>query len=215
MDDNGERGLFITFEGGDGSGKSTQVGLLVKALEATGIPVVRTREPGGAPGAEDIRRLLVEGEPSRWDPESEALLMVAARRNHLVGTIWPALDAGQWVVSDRFADSTLAYQGFGHGLDIGILKALHRLIAPDFTPDLTLVLDLPVDVAHARAAARPGAETRFERMSRDFHDRLRRGYLQIANEEPARCVVIPALGDPETVHKAVLHALSERLGLAL
>lgn len=132
------RGRFITFEGGEGAGKSTQLGLLADALARAGIAAIRTREPGGAPGAEEIRRLLVEGAPQRWDAETEALLMVAARRNHLVETVWPALDRGDWVICDRFADSTLAYQGYGRGLPREALASLHSLIAGNFKPDLTL-----------------------------------------------------------------------------
>ena len=206
-----KRGRFITIEGGEGAGKSTQAGLLVDALARAGIAALRTREPGGAPGAEEIRRLLVEGEPGRWDAESEALLMVAARRSHLSATIWPALERGEWVVSDRFADSTLAYQGYGGGVPLADLKALHRMIAGDFMPDLTLILDLTVEVGLKRAAARSGSETRFERMDGGFHERLRQGFLDIARREPRRCVVIDAQGGVGVVHQAVLAAVRERL----
>jgi dTMP kinase len=205
------RGRFLTVEGGEGAGKSTQVGLLVAALGRAGIPTLRTREPGGAPGAEDIRKLLVEGEPGRWDAPSEALLMVAARRSHLTATVWPALAQGSWVVSDRFADSTLAYQGSAGGVPRADLEALHRIIAGDFAPDLTLILDLPVDLGLARAAARAGAETRFERKDRAFHEKLRQGFLQIATREPRRCVLIDATGDVDAVHQSVLAAVRERL----
>jgi dTMP kinase len=205
------RGRFLTVEGGEGAGKSTQVGLLVAALARAGIPALRTREPGGAPGAEDIRKLLVEGEPGRWDASSEALLMVAARRCHLTATVWPALAQGTWVVSDRFADSTLAYQGSAGGVPRDDLEALHRIIAGEFAPDVTLVLDLPVDLGLARAAARAGAETRFERKDRAFHEQLRQGFLDIAAREPKRCVVIDATGDVDAVHQAVLAVVRERL----
>jgi dTMP kinase len=205
------RGRFLTVEGGEGAGKSTQVGLLVAALARAGIPALRTREPGGAPGAEDIRKLLVEGEPGRWDAPSEALLMVAARRCHLTAMVWPALAQGTWVVSDRFADSTLAYQGSAGGVPRADLEALHRIIAGDFAPDLTLILDLPIDLGLARAAARAGAETRFERKDRAFHEKLRQGFLDIAAREPQRCVMIDATGDVDAVHQAVLAAVRERL----
>jgi dTMP kinase len=205
------RGRFLTVEGGEGAGKSTHVGLLVAALARAGIPALRTREPGGAPGAEDIRKLLVEGEPGRWDAPSEALLMAAARRCHLTATVWPALAQGTWVVSDRFADSTLAYQGSAGGVPRADLEALHRIIAGDFAPDLTLILDLPIDLGLARAAARAGAETRFERKDRAFHERLRQGFLDIAAREPKRCVMIDATGDVDAVHQAVLAAVRERL----
>jgi dTMP kinase len=205
------RGRFLTVEGGEGAGKSTHVGLLVAALARAGIPALRTREPGGAPGAEDIRKLLVEGEPGRWDASSEALLMVAARRCHLTAMVWPALAQGTWVVSDRFADSTLAYQGSAGGVPRADLEALHRIIAGDFAPDLTLILDLPIDLGLARAAARAGAETRFERKDRAFHEKLRQGFLDIAAREPKRCVMIDATGDVDAVHQAVLAAVRERL----
>ena len=176
---------------------------------------MRTREPGGAPGAEEIRRLLVEGAPQRWDAETEALLIVAARRNHLVETVWPALDRGEWVVCDRFADSTLAYQGYGRGLPQASLASLHSLIARDFKPDLTLILDLPVDVGLSRAAQRAGSANRFERMGSDFHERLRRGFQEIARAEPKRCVLIDATADIATVQQAIRAAVRARLGVAI
>lgn len=185
------------------------------ALRKAGLRPIRTREPGGAPGAEEIRKLLVEGLPERWDAEAEALLMVAARRVHLVETIWPALERGDWVVSDRFADSTLAYQGYGRGLPQEALKALHRLIAGDFKPDLSFILDLPVETGLSRAATRPGAETRFERMDPEFHRRLRQGFLDIAEGEPQRCVVIDATGDVAAVQTAIRAAVHARLGVAV
>jgi dTMP kinase len=210
-----KNGRFITFEGGEGAGKSTQVGLLVDAMVRAGLSVVRTREPGGAPGAEDIRKLLVEGEPARWDAASEALLMVAARRCHLVDTVWPAMKQGKWVVCDRFADSTLAYQGYGGGVSLADLEALHRIIAGDFVPDLTLVLDLPVEVGLKRAAVRAGSETRFERKGHDFHERMRQGFLDIAKREPTRCVVVDARGEVDAVHHIVKAAVGGRFKLKL
>ena len=137
--------------------------------------------------------------------------MVAARRSHLTATVWPALAQGRWVVSDRFADSTLAYQGSAGGVPRADLELLHRLVAGDFAPDLTLMLDLPVDVGLARARSRPGAETRFERKPRDFHEKLRKGFLEIARHEPQRCAVIDAALDADAVHQAVLAAMRERL----
>jgi len=205
------RGRFITFEGGEGAGKSTQLRRLVEKLQAGGISALATREPGGAPGAEEIRKLLVEGAPERWDAVSEALLMVAARRAHLTTTIWPALARGDWVVSDRFADSTMAYQGSAGGVKREDLEALHRLIAGDFAPDLTLILDLPVEEGLSRAQRRSGGETRFERKDRAFHEQLRQGFLEIARRETQRCVVIDAALDVDIVHEAVLAAVRERL----
>jgi len=180
------RGRFITFEGGEGAGKSTQVRRLVERLDTAGIPALATREPGGAPGAEDIRRLLVSGDVARWDALTEALLHYAARRAHVKATIAPALAAGTWVVSDRFADSTMAYQGYGHGLGREAIDALHRLVVGDFAPDLTFILDLPVERGLARATAAARGEDRYERMDHAFHERLREGFLDIAGREPMR-----------------------------
>lgn len=205
-------GRFVSFEGGEGTGKSTQLHLLAEALRAGGNDVVTTREPGGSPGAEQIRRLLVEGEPGRWDGMTEALLHYAARRDHLRRTIHPALARGAWVLSDRFADSTLAYQGWGHGLDHALLERLDALAIDGFRPDLTLVLDLPVTEGLARAAGRGGPEDRYERMDTAFHERLRQGFLDIAKREPARCAVIDATGDPAQVRRAVLEVVRGRLG---
>ncbi|MGE0255583.1 MAG: dTMP kinase [Alphaproteobacteria bacterium] len=209
------RGRFITFEGGEGAGKSTQVARLVAALDGAGIATVRTREPGGSPGADAIRALLVTGETDRWDATSELLLHAAARRDHLVRTVWPALEAGRWVVSDRFADSTMAYQGSGHGLSRVAVATVHGLIAGEFAPDLTLILDLPVEQGLARAATRQGAETRYERMDIAFHERLRAGFLDIARREPGRCVVIDATASVDAVAAQVAAAVGARLSIRL
>jgi dTMP kinase len=208
------RGRFVSIEGGEGAGKSTQVGLLVAALGRAGISAQASREPGGSPGAEAIRRLLLEGEGERWDAISEALLLVAARRDHVTRVIAPALAQGVWLVSDRFADSTTAYQGHGRGVALEDLAILHRFALGDFAPDLTVILDLPVDIGLARAAARSAAD-RFERLDRDFHEKLRQGFRQIAADNPSRCVLVDASGDPKTVHQAVLAAIEERLGVAI
>lgn len=210
----GTRGRFISIEGGEGAGKSTQVGLLAAALERAGISVLATREPGGSPGGEAIRRLLLEGEGERWDAIGEALLLVAARSDHVTRVVAPALAQGMWVVSDRFADSTLAYQGYGKGVPLADLAALHRFALGDFAPDLTLILDLPVEIGIARAAARSAAD-RFESLGREFHVRLRQGYRQIAAENPARCVLIDASGEPQTVHRAVVAIVEKSLGVAI
>jgi len=209
------RGRFITLEGGEGAGKSTHAGLLVEGLRQAGQAAIRTREPGGAPGAEEIRRLLVEGTPQRWDAETEALLMVAARRNHLVETVWPALDRGDWVICDRFADSTLAYQGYGRGLPREALAFLHSLIAGDFKPDLTFILDLSVEIGLSRTGKRSGNATRFEQMGHDFHERLRRGFQEIARAEPQRCVLIDATTEVAAVQQAIRDAIHARLGVAI
>jgi dTMP kinase len=206
------RGRFITFEGGEGAGKSTQLRLLADALAASGVDVVATREPGGSPGAEEIRTLLVTGEPGRWDAETEALLHFAARRDHLMRTVWPALERGAWVLSDRFADSTMAYQGYAQGLGRERVADLYRLVVGDFAPDLTLVLDVPAERGLERAGMRPGSETRYERMGGAFHARLREAFLDIAKREPRRCVVIDGSGAVEVVAGLILRAIREKLG---
>ena len=208
-------GRFITLEGGEGSGKSTQAKLLAEDLMRAGLNVLATREPGGAPAAELIRELLLKGEPGRWDGVNEALLMVAARRAHLTGTILPALGRGDWVVCDRFADSTTAYQGHGAGVPLAALAELHKLIAGDLMPDLTLLLDIPVEDGLARALARRGDETRFEQKDIHFHKRVRRGFLAVAKAEPKRVIVIDASRPVEEVHAAVRRVIRDHLGIAL
>ncbi len=205
------RGRFITIEGGEGAGKSTQIGMLGDWLRERGIAVTTTREPGGSPGAEAIRTLLVEGDAARWDGLTEALLHFAARRDHLVKTVWPALDRGEWVISDRFADSTKAYQGYGHGLDPQTIDRLYEIAVGAFRPDLTLILDIPVEHGLARAARRAGRETRYESMDVDFHRRLRQGFLEIARAEPQRCMVIDATGSPEAVQVAIRMAMIQHV----
>ncbi len=206
------RGSFITLEGGEGAGKSTQISLLAKALRDAGIAVHTTREPGGSPGAEGIRKLLVTGEAGRWDPMSEALLHFAARRDHVEKVIVPKLDAGEWVLSDRFADSTMAYQGYAQGLGRPAVEALYQLTLGDFTPDLTLILDLPVETGLARAAARRDGEDRYERLGEDFHRRLRDAFHDIAKRAPERCELIDATGELDAVQAALRAAVTRRLG---
>lgn len=210
------RGTFITLEGPDGAGKSTQARLLAAALEAAGHRVVLTREPGGAPGAEAIRRLLVEGEPGRWSAMTELLLFTAARRDHLERTLAPALDAGAVVVCDRFVDSTRAYQSAGREGGVGreAVDALHHLcIGRD--PDLTLILDLDPADAGSRGAARGGGEDRFERFGLEFQHRLREAFAAIADAEPARCALIDARGDVEAVAQRLRGVVATRTGLAV
>jgi dTMP kinase len=205
------QGLFITFEGGEGAGKSTQIRLLADVLKAAGSDVVATREPGGSPGAEAIRALLVQGDTTRWDGVTEALLHYAARRDHVEKTIWPALRAGKAVLCDRFADSTTAYQGYGHGIDRAVLDRIRMAAIGDFAPDLTFVLDLPVEVGLRRAGARGGLENRYELMGEAFHERLRRGFLEIAAAEPARCVVIDATRPIDQIHTDIAARALARL----
>lgn len=186
------RGRFITLEGGEGAGKSTQAALLAERLRATGIDVDVTREPGGTPGAEAIRDLFVTGAVDRWSATTEALLINAARADHVARRIRPALDAGRWVICDRFIDSTLAYQGAGKGADISELRYLHSLSTGDLWPDLTLMLQLPIADGLARAAARSGSTARFEAHDLAFHQRVADGFRLIASSEPERCKLIDA-----------------------
>ncbi len=206
--------MFITFEGGEGAGKSTQVELLAGRLRQRHQNVLTSREPGGAPGAEVIRNLLVNGATDRWTPLSEALLNYAARAEHLDKTIRPALSQGATVICDRFYDSTTAYQGYGHGLDLAILDQIRQAVLGNLEPDLTLILDLPLQMGLERALARGGGEDRYERMGTDFHQRLRQGFLAIATNEPDRCVVIDAALGIEAMADNIWQVTVERLGLA-
>ncbi len=201
------RGRFITFEGGEGSGKSTQVGRLVERLAERGLDVVRTREPGGSPGAEDIRALALNGAAERWSPMTETLLMYAARSDHLERTIRPALAGGAWVVCDRFADSSRAYQGAGGGVDMAFIEQMDAAIVGSTQPDLTLVFDLPVEIGLERALARGGADLRFESKGLEFHQRLRDGFRRIAAAHPDRCRIVDASGDPDAVFARVWAAI--------
>ena len=209
------RGAFITFEGGEGTGKTTQIARLADHLRTQGHDVVTTREPGGAPGADSIRSLLVSGATDKWDPLSECLLLFAARREHLAKTIWPALDQGAWVLCDRFADSTMAYQGYGHNVPIPFIENLYDVVVGDFAPDLTLILDLDISVGLDRANARntdtTSREGRFERMDISFHERLRAGFLEIARNAPERCAIIDADNAPETVADLIRTTVDMRL----
>ena len=206
-------GRFITLEGGEGTGKSTQVRRLAAALQAKGLHVLATREPGGSPGAEEIRKLMVEGEPGRWDAITETLLAYAARADHVRATIGPALLEGKWVISDRFSDSTFAYQGAGRGLDRETIRRIDSAVLDDFAPDLTLVLDLDSKLGLQRALARGGAENRFERFDGDFHERLRQSFLDIARRHPDRCRLVDAGGTEDQVAEAIWTAVSRRFDL--
>ncbi len=207
-------GCFITFEGGEGSGKSTQLNLLAQSFGTAEISCVATREPGGSPGAEDIRTLLVSGKPDAWDPVAETLLFYAARLDHVNRLIRPALAGGKVVLCDRFADSTQVYQGVGKGLPENYIRMLHRMTLGDFLPQLTLILDIDPVEGLKRAAARRGNETRFEGMDLEFHQRVRAGFLSIAKAEPGRCAVVPA-GDIPAVHAAIVEIINQRLGFVL
>ena len=202
-------GRFLSLEGGEGAGKSTQARALAAALETHGIDAIVTREPGGSEGAEAIRALLMHGDATRWSARTEALLFAAARADHVEKVIRPALDAGLIVVCDRFTDSTLAYQGYGAGGDPAVIAALSGMIA--LRPRLTLVLEVPPEVAALRRAARGGAGDRYEALGADFHRRVVAGFRAIAAAEPERCVIVPGDGTPESVHAAIWAAVTGRL----
>lgn len=206
-------GRFITFEGGEGAGKSTQVQRLAARLRSAGREVVATREPGGSPGAESIRDLVLRGDADRWSATTETLLMYAARRDHIERVIRPSLEAGAWVICDRFADSTRAYQGAAGGVDPGFITALETFVLEATRPHLTLMFDLPAEVGLARAHARAGAEMRFESKGAAFHERLREGFRAIASAEPDRCAVIDATASMDQVEAAVWAAVESRLAL--
>ena len=206
-------GKFITFEGGEGTGKSTQAATLAARLRSLGIGVQLTREPGGSPGAEIIRHVILSGAAKPLGPEAEAMLFAAARDDHIRCTILPALHAGKWVICDRFADSTRVYQGVLGDVDPRFIRALERVSVGDLRPDLTLVLDVPAKVGLRRAAGRRrGAKPdRFEAERIDFHDKLRNAYLALAAAEPERCVVIDAGAPKKTVAKNIWQAVTSRL----
>ena len=208
-----DTGRFITFEGGEGAGKSTQARRLVEQLQARGISVVLTREPGGSEGAESLRNLLVIGDADRWTPTAETLLMYAGRSDHLTRLIRPALEAGTWVVCDRFSDSTRAYQGAGGGVRPAFIEAIEAEVVGADKPDLTLVFDMPVEIGLERAFGRDMFEARFESKGLAFHQRLRNAFLQIARDEPGRCALINAGGTLDDVANEVWSAVSSRLDL--
>lgn len=210
------RGRFITFEGGEGAGKSTQVQRLAQALRDAGIACIETREPGGSPFAEVIRGVILDPATPAHVPLAEALLFSAARADHLAATIEPALAAGQWVLCDRFTDSTRAYQGAAGGLDMDTINALEMVVVGDTQPDLTLVLDLAVDAGFGRVEERAnqsgtgGGVDPYEGRDKDFHERLRQGFLRIAAAEPGRCQVIDAAASQEAVAADVWQIVVQR-----
>jgi dTMP kinase len=207
------KGKFITFEGGEGTGKSTQAAMLALRLESLGIGVKLTREPGGSPGAEIMRHVLLSGAAKPFGPEAEAMLFAAARDDHNRCTIQPALSAGHWVLCDRFADSTRVYQGELGNVDPRLIKALERVSIGDLRADLTLVLDVPAELGLQRAAGRRRGTTpdRFEAETVEFHERLRQAYLMLAAAEPQRCVIVDATAPKMTVAKRVWEAVHARL----
>lgn len=210
---------FITFEGGEGCGKSVQTQLLAEYLRQKGIDVLTTKEPGGTPIGQKLRSILVEGDKEKLDCVAEMLLYYADRRIHLQSKILPAMAEGKWVISDRYADSTMAYQYYGYEcrLEKSLLDKMYRIAAGDFVPDLTIILDLPPEVGLSRSFKKAQEcevkELRFENMDIKFHQNLRNGFLQIAKENPNRCVVIDASGSVEEVHQKIVTAVEQRLGI--
>lgn len=211
-------GLFISFEGGEGSGKTTQINRLSDFLNAQGRRIVSTREPGGTPEAEKIRNFLVKRDGGDWTPEAETLLLYAARSMHVEAIIKPAMADGKVVISDRFSDSTMAYQGYGHGYDIEKIKALDNLVLDGFKPDITIILDIPAAEGIKRSTRRLASESlkmermedRFEQLDIGFHERLRQGFLEIAKADPQRCHVVDASQDLDAV-TAQVHAIVSKL----
>lgn len=207
------RGYFMTFEGGEGSGKSVQAQRLAERLKDRGLSVTLTREPGGTPAAETIRSLLVTGDKERWTAKTEALLYAAARADHLDRLIRPRLAAGDFVICDRFADSTRAYQGMARGAPLDFIDALTTLVVGSDWPDLTVILDVDVETGLTRARKRGGSETRYEAFDRSFHEALRRAYRVIAEKNPDRCIVVDSTGMPDDVAAVVWSLVAARCGL--
>jgi dTMP kinase len=207
------RGRFITFEGGEGTGKSVQASMLANRLRGLGLSVVLTREPGGSPGAEIIRHVILSGAAKPFGTHAEAILFAAARDDHIRHTIRPALERGRWVISDRFADSTRVYQGTLGNVDPKLIQGLERITVGDLKPDITFILDVSTEVGLARAQARRGDEEadRFERESVEFHEKLREAFRLLALAEPERCVLIDASAASATVAERVWKVIADRL----
>lgn len=205
-------GQFITFEGGEGSGKTTQAKMLADALERVGVETILTREPGGTFGAESIRKLVLEGTDDRWSGMTELLLMYAARLDHVEKLIKPALERGAWVISDRFSDSSLAYQGYARDLGADRVRAVHDVVMEGFNPDLTLVFDMDVYLSLKRVETRAAQDdevlTRFDKAGQEFHTTIREAFLDIAKKEPSRVKVVDADGSRSAVHARILNALT-------
>ncbi|MFO1242002.1 MAG: dTMP kinase [Rickettsiales bacterium] len=210
-----QRARFISLEGGEGCGKSTQAKLLAETLKAKGIDVILTREPGGEEGAEAIRELLVKGKPERWDPVAETLLFLASRTQHVERVIKPALAKGTWVISDRFHDSTRVYQGVGKGVSDAYYRQLHAATLGNFMPDLTFLLDIPPEIGLIRAHGRRDGETRFESMKLDFDDACAPVSLTIAEAESSRFHIIDAEADVPYIHRAIVKDMNMRFDLSL
>jgi dTMP kinase len=210
----GTTGKFIAIEGVDGAGKGVQSRLLQTALQSCHLDVLLTREPGGSPGAEEIRNLLVQGAADKWDAMTELLLIYAARRSHLVQTIWPALAAGRWVISDRFADSSRAFQGVAGGLGLAAVETIHDLTVGNFAPQLTLVLDLDPELSLARTVTRGGREDRFEKKGLAYQQKVRAAFVDLARRSPHSHVLIDASGSVAAVSAQIRKAVAQHLHVA-
>jgi len=206
---------MIVIDGVDGSGKGVQSRLLHQALSVIYNQVLLTREPGGSPAAEDIRKLLVEGEPEKWDSMTELLLMYAARRSHLVDTIWPMLEEGGWVICDRYADSSRAFQGIAGSLGLDLVEKIHDEVVGTFEPELVLILDIPESIALERAFGRGGKEDRFEKKGNEYHAKVRQAFLQIAATNPNRYHVINANQSISVVTQEIFTALNHHFNINL
>lgn len=206
---------MIVIDGVDGSGKGVQTRKLLQAFGEAGEPAILTREPGGSPAAEDIRELLVKGEPEKWDSMTELLLMYAARRSHLRDTVWPALESGDWVISDRFADSSRAFQGIAGNLGLDTVEDIHQIVVGDFKPALVLILDIPESLALARARERGDNEDRFEKKGAEYHARVRDAFLEIAASDKQQYVIVDADQDVDQVNQDIIKIVNTRFSLNL
>lgn len=206
------QGHFITFEGVEGSGKTSVIQALARHLQSKGIPYITTREPGGSTGAEEIRNIILKGKTNRWDSITELLLMFASRRDHYVRTIKPALEAGKFVICDRFADSSFAIQGYAHGIDIKHIEYLYKLCVGDFKPDTTIILDIKAQSGLSRTKSRISLdpEDRFEKFGVTFHNKVREGFLKIAENDPERCVIVDASHPLHIVQEKVIEIISNK-----
>ena len=206
---------LIVFEGVDGAGKGVQSRALLEDMKAAAYPVILTREPGGSESAEAIRKLIVEGDTGRWDDISELLLIYAARRSHLQETILPNITSGKWVISDRFADSSRAFQGVAGGLGLDLVEQIHQIVVGEFKPLLTIVLDMDPNISLQRAEQRGGREDRFEQKGLSYQQKVREGFLQIAKAQPETHILIDASQSIESVHASIKAVVKQRLGLDL
>ncbi len=212
---NTQKAGLIVFEGVDGAGKGVQSRALHEAMQAAGYPVILTREPGGSNSAEAIRKLIVEGDTERWDDISELLLIYAARRSHLQETILPAIEQGKWVISDRFADSSRAFQGVAGGLGLDLVEQIHQIVVGEFKPLLTIVLDMDPNLSLQRAEQRGGREDRFEQKGLAYQQKVREGFLQIAKASIDTHALIDASQSIESVHTSIKEVVKQSLGLDL